>query len=54
MPSLDAFIDSLTQEKIKLIKMGNLKISKDHALDGLGSKNLNPKGKIKVKEKIQS
>ena len=51
MPSLDAFIDSLTQEKVKLIQMGILKTSKDHALDSLGSKNLKSKGEIKVKGK---
>ena len=51
MPSLDAFIDSLTQEKIKLIQMGTLKTSKDHVLAALGSKNLKSKGKLKVKEK---
>ena len=51
MPSLDAFIDSLTQEKVKLIQMGTLKTSKDHALAALGSKNFKSKGKLKVKEK---
>ena len=51
MPSLYAFIDSLTQEKVKLIQMGTLKTSKDHALAALGSKNLKSKGKLKVKEK---
>ena len=51
MTSLDAFIDSLTQEKFKLIQMGNLKTSKDPALSALGSKNLKSKGKLKVKEK---
>ena len=51
MPSLDAFIDSITQEKIKMIQMGTLKTSKDHALAALGSKNLKSKGKLNVKEK---
>ena len=51
MPSLDAFIDSITQEKIKLIQMRNLKTSKDHALAALGSKNLKSKGNPKAKEK---
>ena len=51
MPSLDAFIDSLTQEKIKLIQMWTLKTSKDHALAALGSNNIISKGKLKVKEK---
>ena len=48
---MDEFIDSLTQEKIKLIQMGTLKTSKDYALASLGSKNLKSKGKLKVKEK---
>ena len=51
MLSLDAFIDYITQEKIKMIKMGNLKTSKDHVLNALGIKNINSKGKLKVKEK---
>ena len=52
MPSLDAFKDSITQEKIKMIQMGTLKTSKDHALVSLVTKNLKSKGKVKVKEKI--
>ena len=48
---MDAFIESLTQEKIKLIPMQTLKTSKDHALNSLGSKNLKSKGKLKVNEK---
>ena len=51
MTSLDSFIDSLTQEKVKLIEMGTLKTSKDHVLPDLESNNLNSKGKIKFKEK---
>ena len=51
MPSLDAFIDSLTQEKVKIIQIGTLKISKDHVLVSLESNNLNFKGNIKFKEK---
>ena len=51
MPSMDAFIVSLTQEKVKLIQMGTLKTSKDHVLSSLGSNNLKSKEKIKVKEK---
>ena len=49
--SLDAFIDSLTQEKIKLIQMGTLKTSKDHAFGALGSKNLKSIGNLKFKHK---
>ena len=51
MSSLDAFIDTLTQEKVKLIQMETLKTSKYHALSTLGIKNLKSKGNLKVKEK---
>ena len=51
MPSLDAFIDYLTQEKVQMIQMGTLKNSKNHALASLESKNFKSKGKQKVKEK---
>ena len=51
MPSLDAFIYSLTQEKIKLIQMRTLKTSNNHALAVVGSNNIMSKGKLKVKEK---
>jgi hypothetical protein len=32
MPSLEDFIESLTQEKTKLINMGKIKVPKAHAL----------------------
>ena len=48
---MDAFIDSLTQEKIKMIQMGTLKNSMDHALLDFGRNNIKSKGKLKVKEK---
>ena len=51
MSSLDAFIDSLTQEKVKVIQMGNIKISKYHARVSLENNNFKSKGKLKVKEK---
>ena len=51
MSSLDAFIDYLTQEKVKLIQIGTLKTSKDHVLAYLESNNFNSKGNKKVKEK---
>ena len=51
MPSLDAFIESLTQDKVVLIKMGTLKTLKDHVLASLGRNNLKSKGKLKMKEK---
>ena len=49
---LDAFLDSHTQEKFKMIQMGTLKTSKDHVLSTLIIKNIKSKGKLKVKEKM--
>ena len=43
IPSLDAFLDSLTQDIVNLIQMGTLKISKDHALVSLENKNFKSK-----------
>jgi hypothetical protein len=48
MPSLEAFIESLTQEQTKLINMGKIKGSKVHALvvqDGSRHQNQNLKKK---------
>ena len=50
MPTLDAFIESLSQEQDKLINMGKIKGSKAHALtvhDG----SHNPKQRFKSKDK---
>jgi hypothetical protein len=52
MPSLEAFIESLTEEKNKLINMGKIKVPKAHALivqDGSGHKNHKYKDKYKRK-----
>ena len=48
MPSLDDFMESLTQEKDKLVQIGTIKSSKDQALFARVS---NPsKGKKKLKD----
>ena len=50
MPTLDQFIESLTQEQTKLIQMGLMKYPKAHALtmhDGKGSFDLKSKQKQK-------
>jgi hypothetical protein len=42
MPSLEVFIESLTQEKNKIINMGKIKGTKAHAItmhDGIGHGN---------------
>ena len=52
MPSLEAFIKSLTQEKNKLINMGKIKGPKVHALtmkDGSGHQNQKSKDKEEMK-----
>ena len=51
MSSLDAFIDSLTKEKDKLVQMGALKTSNYHALKNCWSKNSKSKGKQKLNQK---
>jgi hypothetical protein len=52
IPSLEAFIESLTQEWTKLINMGKIKGSKAHALDVQdGSSHQNKKSKHKDKWK---
>ena len=45
MPSLNAFIESLTSEHDKLVHMGIIRFSRDQALHVLGPKDLNGKGK---------
>ena len=57
IPSLDAFIDSLTQEQDKLVQMGTLSSSKDHVLASHGAmkfRNAKAKGKQRMKEKKHS
>jgi hypothetical protein len=49
--TLDIFIESLTHEKYKLIKMGAIKSSKVHALVVHESNKSNPKSKQKGKGK---
>ena len=45
MPTLNAFIESLTNEHEKLVHMGIIRSSKDQALFSLGPKATNGKGK---------
>ena len=45
MPTLDAFIESLTHEHDKLIQMGIIRSSRDQALVAGGPKVANDKGK---------
>ena len=47
MPTLNAFIESLTNEHDKLFQMGIIKTSKDQALFVVGPKAMNGKGKQK-------
>ena len=54
MPLMDAFIESLIQEKDKIIKMGDLKHSKSHALVVHESSKTNAKNKQKQKGKKES
>ena len=50
MPTLDAFIESLSQEQDKLINMGKIKGFKAHAL-AVHDGSHNPKQKFKSKDK---
>ena len=45
MPTLNAFIESLTSEHDKLVQMGIIRSSHDQALHVSGPKYLNGKGK---------
>jgi hypothetical protein len=55
MPSLDTFIEALIQEQDKIIKMGVIKNSKDHALATHdGSSSQHQKFKKKGKEKVHA
>ena len=51
MPTLNAFIKSLTNEHDKLVQMGSMRSSKDQALFAGEPKATNTKGKKKQKEK---
>ena len=44
IPTLDAFIESLTYEHDKLIQMGIIRYSRDQALVAIGPKVVNDKG----------
>ena len=50
MPSLNSFVESLIQEKEKLIQMGVIKTSKDQSLLVTDSNKAQDKGKSKGKE----
>ena len=53
MPTLDAFIESLTHEHDKLIQMGIIRSSIDQALVARGPKVANDKGKQKDESPVK-
>ena len=53
MPTLNFFIESLTQEHDKLIQMGIIKYSRDQALVAGGPKVENDKGKQKDESPVE-
>ena len=53
MPTLDAFIESLTHEHDKLIQMGIIQLSRDQALVVGGPKGENDKGKQRDKSLVK-
>ena len=53
MPTLDAFIESLTREHDKLIQMGIIRSSRDQALVAGGPKVANDKGKQKDESPVE-
>ena len=53
MPTLNSFIESLTQEHDKLIQMGIIQSSRDQALVVGGPKVANDKGKKKDESPVQ-
>ena len=54
MPTLNSFIESLTQEHDKLIQMGIIQSSRDQALVAGGPKVANDKGEKKDKSPIEN
>ena len=54
MPTLDAFIASLTYEHDKLIQMGIIRSSRDQALVAGGPKVVNDKGNQKDESPVES
>ena len=53
IPTLNSFIESLTQEHDKLIQMGIIRSSRDQALVAGGPKVANDKGKKKDESPIE-
>ena len=53
MPSLNSFIESLTSEHDKLVKMGIIRSSHDQALFASGTKDLKGKGKQQKNSKTK-
>ena len=53
MPTLNAFIESLTSEHDKLVQMGIIRSFHDQALHVLGPKDLKGKGKQKKNPKTK-
>ena len=53
IPSLNAFIESLTSEHDKLVQMGIIRSSHDQALFASGPKDLKGKGKQQKKPKTK-
>ena len=53
MPTLNSFIESLTEEHDKLIQMGIIRSSKDQALVAGGPKVANDKGKKRDKSHVK-
>ena len=53
MPTLDAFIESLTHEHDKLIQMGIIRSSRDQELVAGGPKVANDKGKQKDESRVE-
>ena len=53
IPTLDAFIESLTHEHDKLIQMGMFQSSRDQALVAGGNKVENDKGKQKDESHVE-
>ena len=52
MPTLNAFIESLTSEHVKLVQMGIIRSSHDQALHVSGPKDLKGKGKQQKNPKL--
>ena len=53
MPTLNAFIESLTNEHDKLVQMGIIRSSRDQALHVSGPKDMKGKGKQQKNQKTK-